>query len=548
MSRFMKILLAQLNPIVGDLKGNIAKILASLENARRKGCDLIIFPEMAITGYPPEDLLLHRAFIDKVQECLDLIIKKTQGLSVIIGLPRWNPTKKEKPLHNSAAIIDDCKLLGFHDKCLLPTYDVFDERRYFEPGQKSEVWELRGKKVAVLICEDVWEHSGYVEYTRYAMDPVLTLKEKMPDLLVAVSASPYEFRKKDLRVKIFGEAAKTLQCPVISCCQVGGNDDLIFDGYSFYLDKKGMLRQMAKGFEEEEMLINESDIAEKPFFEYDPLHDLYAALVLGVRDYFHKSGFKKACLGLSGGIDSALVACIVTDALGKENVLAISMPSRYTSEMSIRDARQLAENLGIEFLNIEMEKIFSDYLTLLKPYFQGKEEDVTEENLQSRIRGIILMALSNKLGYIVTCTGNKSESALGYCTLYGDTCGGLGVIFDVTKTQVYALAKFLNRDQERIPHSTIDRPPSAELRPNQKDSDSLPDYAIVDSVLTGYVEDLLAPEEIAARDNIPLETVLDLIERIHKAEYKRRQFPPGIRVSKKAFRIGRRYPIVQKWH
>ncbi|MES2122697.1 MAG: NAD+ synthase [Chlamydiota bacterium] len=543
----MRILVAQLNPVIGDLEGNTQKIIQTLDEARTKEVDIVLFSELSLCGYPPEDLLLHPSFIDAQQKYLDMVIRASARLMVLVGFVRRNPSQGEKSIFNSAAIIQDGKLIGYEDKRLLPTYDVFDERRYFEPGTSTRLWEYKGKKIGVLICEDIWQHAGYVGYTNYSRDPVLDLVPLKPDLVLNLSASPYQFQKPDIRVKVCTKCAKTLHVPVILCCQVGGNDQLVFDGSSIYVDAEGHLRQIAKGFEEDLMIVDLEAPACPCPFSYDPIKDLYKALVLGVRDYFHKQGFKKGCLGLSGGIDSALVACIAVDALGKENVLAIGMPSRYSSELSLSDARVLAQRLGVEWMEAPIEKPFQDFLDMLQPHFQGKGPDVTEENLQARIRGMILMAISNKLGYIVLSTGNKSEMGMGYCTLYGDMCGGLGVISDVTKQQVYALSRWINRAGEVIPQSTIDKEPSAELRPNQKDSDSLPPYSVVDKVLQGYVEEYLSPEEIAAKYELPVEVVLDLVRRIHRAEYKRRQAAPGIRVSKKAFRVGRRYPIVQGW-
>ncbi|MBS0603794.1 MAG: NAD+ synthase [Verrucomicrobia bacterium] len=543
----MRVFVAQLNPIVGDLEGNTQKIIETLDRARAKEADIVLFSELTLCGYPPEDLLLHPSFIDAQERYLEKIIRASARLMVFVGVVRRNTSKGEKPIFNSAAVIHDGKLLGYEDKRLLPTYDVFDERRYFEPGMTTRIWELKGKKIGVLICEDIWQHAGYVGYTQYARDPVLDLAPMKPDLILNLSASPYQFQKPDMRVKVCSKCAQTLHCPVVLCCQVGGNDQLVFDGYSIYVDEEGHLRQMAKGFEEDEMIVDLDAPACPCPFTYDPMKDLYQALVLGVRDYFHKSGFKKGCLGLSGGIDSALVACIAVDALGKENVIAVTMPSRYSSKGSISDSEALANNLGIQLLEIPIENPFQTFIDLLNPFFQGKGPDITEENLQARIRGTILMAISNKLGYIVMSTGNKSEMGMGYCTLYGDMCGGLGVISDVTKQQVYALCRWLNREKELIPQAIIDKVPSAELRLNQKDSDSLPDYAIVDKVLQGYVEEYLSPEEIASKYDVPVEVAIDLVRRIHRAEYKRRQSAPGIRVSKKAFRVGRRYPIVQGW-
>ncbi len=543
----MRVLVAQLNPIIGDFEGNTQKIIRALDKGRREGVDIVLFSELILCGYPPEDLLMHPSFIEAMEKCLERIVRASTGLTAFVGLARRNPSAGEKALSNSVAIIQNGTLLGFQDKWLLPTYDVFDERRYFEPGSTLDIWEIKGKRVGVAICEDIWQHAGYVDATHYACDPVVELSGRRLDLLLNLSASPYQFERPDVRVKVCSKAAKTLHCPVILCCQVGGNDQLIFDGYSVYVDREGNLRQLGRGFEEDALIVDLEAPACPCPFSHDSIEDLYHALVLGVRDYFHKSGFKKGCLGLSGGIDSALVACISAEALGRENVLALSMPSRYSSEGSIQDAALLAERLQIDLRTIPIEGPFEDYLALLHPFFGGKAPDATEENLQARIRGMILMAISNKLGYVVLSTGNKSEMALGYCTLYGDMCGGLSVIADVTKTQVYALARWINRRQEIIPRAILEKPPSAELKPDQKDSDALPDYAIVDQVLQGYVEDCLSPEEISKRHGIPIDIVLDLIHRIHRAEYKRRQAPPGLRVSKKAFRVGRRYPIVQKW-
>jgi NAD+ synthase (glutamine-hydrolysing) len=543
----MKILVAQLDPTIGDFEGNTKKIVAALKRGRKEGVDLVVFPEMAICGYQPGDLLLHAPFVEESEAALSAIVPETKGIAAVIGLVRKNQNGGEKTLFNSAAVIQDGKLLGFHDKILLPNYDVFDERRYFEPGREVKHWELKGKRVAVLICEDIWQHAGMVGYTHYKTDPVAEVKKGGVDLLLNLSASPYHYQKPDMRVQVCVAAAKSLHVPVIMCCQVGGNDQLVFDGYSCCVNEKGELQQLAKGFEEEEMVVDLGQKRAPAPFHYDPVRDLYSALVLGVRDYFRKQGFKKACLGLSGGIDSALVACIAVEALGKENVQGVMMPSRYSSEGSITDAELLGKNLGIELIAIPIEKIYGSYLETLEPHFKGKPFDVTEENLQARIRGTLLMALSNKYGSLLLSTGNKSEMALGYCTLYGDMAGGLAVISDVTKMQVYALANWINRQGEVIPRSTVEKTPSAELRPNQKDTDTLPEYPVIDAVLQGYVEDLLSPEEIARKHTLPLPVVEELIHRIYCAEYKRRQAPPGIRVSRRAFRAGRRYPIVQNW-
>lgn len=545
----MKILAAQINPKIGDLDGNTKKIIDVIHEAKSKEMDVVLFPELSICGYPPEDLLLHDSFIDGMQQHLEQIIRASSGIAVVVGLVRRNLFSGEKDLFNSVAVIENGYLLGFQDKWLLPTYDVFNERRYFEPGSEMRIWTLAKKRVGIIICEDIWQHAGYVDLSHYPRDPVQELEKFEPEILLNASASPYQFQKPDVRIKVCQKASRTLNCPVVLCCQVGANDQLIFDGYSVYVDKNHNLCRLGKSCEEDLMYIDtEGGTCSLPF-EYDILSDLYQALVLGVRDYFRKQNFAKACLGLSGGIDSALVACLAKDALGPENVIGISMPSKYTSETSLADAKQLAENLNINYLEIPIDHPFNVFKEILHPYFEGKKEDVTEENIQARIRSIYLMSFSNKHGYIVLSTGNKSELALGYCTLYGDMSGGLGVIGDVVKTKVYDLVRWYNQKQGRdvVPVSIIDKAPSAELKPNQKDLDSLPDYQIVDHVLEGYVEDCLRVDNIAKKFNIPIEIVLNLVGRIHRAEYKRRQGPPILRVSKKSFGVGRHYPIVQGW-
>ncbi|PCI96209.1 NAD+ synthase [Candidatus Aerophobetes bacterium] len=544
----MKIVVAQINPKIGDLDGNTRMITDTIQEARDDGYDLVLFPELTICGYAPEDLLLHNSFIDGMQQHLEQIIKASHGIAVIVGLARRNLFYGEKGLFNSVAIIQDGHLLGFQDKWLLPTYDVFNERRYFEPGQETRIWDIKGKRVGIVICEDIWQHAGYVDLTSYERDPIQELVKYKPDLLLNSSASPYQFQRPDVRIKVCEKASRSLNCPVILCCQVGSNDQIIFDGYSVYISKEGTLCRLGKGFQEEKMCIDLDHPSCEASFEYNPMNDLFEALVLGVKDYFKKSNFEKACLGLSGGIDSALVACIAKEALGEENVIGVCMPSKYTSDESIEDAHALAKNLGIKCIDIPIKPGVETLLTTLHPFFEGKEEDVTEENLQSRIRGIILMSLSNKHNYIVLSTGNKSETAMGYCTLYGDMCGGLGVIGDVVKTKVYELCRFLNSKKPgTIPQRIIDKPPSAELKPNQIDLDALPDYQIVDHVLEGYVEDYLRVDNIAEKYKIPVETVMNLVRKIHRAEYKRRQGPPILRVSKKSFGVGRHYPIVQGW-
>ena len=486
------------------------------------------------------------SFIQAMKDELDTIVAATQGIAVVVGTV--HPSRGEKRLYNSAAIIEDKRLIGFQDKILLPDYDVFSERRYFEPGARPTIWEIGGKKVGVTICEDIWQHAKAVTYTHYLRDPVEELKDLQPDLVVNLSSSPYYFHKQKLRLYVCHSAAKTLCCPFLYCNQVGSNDSLIFDGYSLYVDGQGNLRSCAKGFEEELHIIDTEKNYPLITLAPDPIEELYRALVLGVRDYFHKQGFKRACFGLSGGIDSAVVAPIAAEALGKENILALGLPSRYSSKESLTDSKKLADNLGITFKALSIEKPFTDFLDILEPQFEGKAPDSTEENLQARIRGMILMAFSNKLGYLLLSTGNKSEMAMGYATLYGDMCGGLAVLSDATKQQVYALANWINRNGEVIPQAIIDKPPSAELRPDQKDSDTLPDYTVVDRVLEQYVEEHLSPEEIAEKNKFSLPLVKELVRKIHLNEYKRKQAPPGLRVTKKAFTAGRHFPIVQHWN
>lgn len=543
----MRILLAQINSITGDLAGNTRSILHSIELAREKQADLVLFSELVLCGYPAEDFLLHADFLAAINTHLETVIKATKGIAVILGLPRCHERQGEKKLFNSAAVIDDQTLLGFQDKILLPTYDVFDEKRYFEPGDATMIWTIKNSSFAINICEDIWQHSGTLRYTHYLRDPILEVAAKKPQFLLNLSASPFSTSKNARRQLACSKAALTLDCPVILCNQVGGNDSIIFDGHSVVMGPDGRLRQEAKGFEEDHLFIDTAQLKDPLQQKPDRTKELYHALVLGVRDYFHKQGFCKACLGLSGGVDSALVACIAVKALGRDNVLGVLMPSRFSSSGSVDDAVQLAKNLGIAYKKIPIEAPFQSLLALLGPEFDNHPVDVTEENIQARIRGIILMALSNKLGHLVLCTANKSEMAMGYSTLYGDMCGSLAVINDVTKGDVYALSKWINQEAEIIPWKTIAKPPSAELKHDQKDSDTLPDYAIIDLVIQDYLEEHLSSAQIAEQRKLPLELVDSLIKRIHRSEYKRRQGPPGLRVTEKSFSIGRSFPIAQRF-
>lgn len=542
----MRILIAQINPTVGDIDGNARLIIQSIEKGKSLGAGIVLFPELALSGYPPEDLLLLSGFVEDLKNALEHIVKATSGIAAVVGTVRVAEGRGEKGLYNSAAVIDNGKLLGYQDKILLPTYDVFDERRFFDPGKEVHLWNIAGGAVGITICEDIWEHSTLLKYASYRRDPVQELSLLHPEVVLNLSASPFSVTKLHNRVEVCAKAAVALKAPLLLCNQVGGNDSLIFDGRSVYVDEEGVLKALAKGFEPDALLVDLSVKEPAIVVPNDTMEELYSALVLGIRDYFHKSGFSKACLGLSGGVDSALVACLAAEALGKENVCGVLMPSRYSSEGSVTDAKALITNLGIASMEVPIERPFGAYNDLLSASI-GNIAGVTEENIQARIRGMILMAISNKMGYIVLSTGNKSELAMGYSTLYGDMCGGLAVISDLTKQQVYALSRWINRNGEIIPQNTIDKPPSAELRPNQKDTDSLPEYGIVDNVLQAYIEDHRSVEEIANRFSYSREVVEDLVRRIHRNEYKRRQSPPGLRISEKAFSVGRRFPIVQRY-
>lgn len=547
----MLIQASQLNLTIGDIEGNGAKVMQAIDRAHKNKVDILLFSELTLIGYPPEDLLLDHGMVQAAERKLMQIAPATAGLFVAVGLPRRNPHRKDKPLYNSCAVFIDGQLVGFKDKTLLPTYDVFDERRFFEPGESQPVFEYLGRRIGITICEDAWQHAGGVGYSDYKRDPIQELSDQGIDLMLNMSASPYYYKRVDLRVSVFQACARTLRSPVIVCNQVGANDQIVFDGHSLYVNEKGELIQFAKGFVEEDLFVDLSIHAYPCGSSANGIHNLYAALVLGVRDYFQKQGFTKAILGLSGGIDSALVACIAKDALGAENVRALNLPSRFSSPQSYEDALLLANNLGIELQKISIDDLFQHYLDTLHPFFQECtqvcSENLTEENLQSRIRGMILMAFSNQFGPLLLNTGNKSEMAMGYTTLYGDMAGGLGVLHDVTKLHVYQLARFVNRQGEIIPESILSKIPSAELKLNQTDFDTLPPFEVLDPIIENYLEERLSPHEIAVRQGKPLDFVEKIIHTINAAEYKRRQAPIGIRVTQKAFSKGRNVPIVQKW-
>ena len=546
----MKIALAQFNPTVGDFDGNSVRILEFAEQAKRLGADLAVFSELCICGYLPLDLLERPVFIQRNLETLNKVAAQ-MPLAAIVGYAgRVNPDlhRTGKTIANKAALICDGRVVFEQSKMLLPTYDVFDESRYFQPGDKQYVYGLDREQLGITICEDVWNDKTFWASPMYARDPVSELVSQGTSILLNLSASPYTIDKRPLRLGMLRSTALHHKRPVIYVNQVGGNDSLIFDGASVAFDATGKIRAQAKAFEEDLVLFDtvsgQGDMHEQPA---DEIAYAYEALVLGTRDYVRKCNFSKAIVGLSGGVDSAAVAAIAVAALGKENVLGVSMPGPYSSEGSRTDAQALARNLGIEFLTIPITKVFEAYELALAGPFVGRPVDATEENIQARIRGNYLMALSNKFGSMVLSTGNKSENAVGYCTLYGDMAGGLAVISDVPKMMVYALAGYINRGREVIPVSTLEKPPSAELRPNQKDTDSLPAYEVLDRILKLYIEEVNCPEEIASKTGFDLILVRNIAALVDRNEYKRKQAAPGLKITSRAFGIGRPFPIAQRF-
>lgn len=540
----MKIALAQINTTVGALKANTDKIIENIQRAKAQNAELILFPELAITGYPPMDLLDRQRFVDLNLECLERIQEASQGITAVVGFVDRNLTRQGKALYNAACVLKDGQRISTHYKTLLPTYDVFDEERYFEPAPSVQTVQIGAYRAGVSICEDVWNDSDFWSRQLYLKDPIEALAEQGCELLLNLSASPFHVGKPQQRLDMMRALCQKYEFPAIYLNQVGGNDSLLFDGHSFVLNAKGELLWQGEGFREELALIELHQ--EKPVQAHwaEDMGMIEEALTLGVKDYLHKTGFKSVVLGLSGGIDSAVTAAIAVKALGPDAVLGVTMPSQYSSEGSVTDAEALAQNLGMRCETLAIKDIFDCFTTTLNPLFAGRPEDVTEENLQARIRGNLLMALSNKMGHLLLTTGNKSEMAVGYCTLYGDMCGGLAVIADLPKTWVYQLAEYINREGELIPRNTIDKPPSAELRPDQKDQDSLPPYDVLDGILTAYIEKNQSAQEIIGM-GYAADTVHWVIRRINLNEYKRRQSPPAIKVTQKAFGQGRRYPIAR---
>jgi NAD+ synthetase len=540
----MKVGLAQINTTVGDFTGNAGLILSAYRKLVAEGAEIVVTPELSISGYPPLDLIFAGEFVERNLATLREIHAQVGDVPLLVGFIDRNVTGHGKPFHNSAAFLEKGRAQVIIHKRLLPTYDVFDEARYFEPGSASELIEFAGQKIGVTICEDLWA-TDYLPGPLYRVDPPAELVAKGADLLINLSASPFQYGKPVRRLQMLETQAKRLQVPIYYCNSVGGNDQLVFDGHSLVLSADGTRSRELAGFAEELAVIGEPTAPFSPDHR-DDLWELYHALVLGLRDYFRKCGFKSAVLGLSGGIDSALTAVLAVEALGKEHVIGAAMPGPYSSEGSVTDAHQLAKNLGIRCLELPITESFEVLRSGLKTAFGDLPEDATEENLQARLRGVTMMALSNKFGSLLLTTGNKSELAVGYCTLYGDMCGGLAVISDLPKTLVYALSRWINRDREIIPAATIDKPPSAELRPDQTDQDTLPPYDVLDAVLGLYVEENLPVREIVERgyDEVLVRRITTLVDR---NEYKRKQAAPGLKVTGRAFGMGRRFPLAQRY-
>ena len=543
----MKIALGQINPIIGDFAGNSAKIIDYSRRAKSQGAGLILFPELSICGYPPRDLVERSSFVSHNREAAEHIAVETQGIAVICGLVTPAHADAGKSVMNSAALLLDGKIKFVQSKMLLPTYDVFDEVRNFAPARSQVLFPFCGKQMALTICEDAWNDKDFWNRQLYSVDPVESLIRSGGNFVLNISASPFWSGKRELRRNMLATIAKNDHVPVVFVNQVGGNDSLVFDGSSLVFDREGKVIAQGKSFEEDLILFDSDALTGEIHAQIEGDDaSVYAALVLGTRDYVRKCGFKQVIIGLSGGIDSALTAVIATDAIGQENVIGVGMPGPYSSEGSISDARELAKNLGIRFEILKIGDIFEEYKSTLHDVFKGHKEDVTEENIQSRIRGSLLMALSNKFGALVLSTGNKSEMGVGYCTLYGDMAGGLAVINDVPKTLVYRLSQYANSRKPVIPQASLEKPPSAELRAGQKDTDSLPAYEVLDAILEDYVEDSRSAEEISRSHGFDLTLVKDVIRMVERNEYKRQQAAPGIKISPKAFGYGRRFPIAAK--
>jgi NAD+ synthetase len=546
----VKIALAQIDTTIGDFTGNLDLIVKYAGRARDRGADLVVFPELALCGYPPRDLVEKAGFVERSQTELLRLARLLQPIPALVGYVRRSQTNQGKQVANAAAWLQGGQVLVDYAKILLPFYDVFDESRYFEPGSGVCVHDFGGFRVGITICEDIWNDKHFWTKRLYTRDPVEECVAAGANLLLNIASSPYNTEKIQLRHDMLQTIARQQRIPVVYVNHVGGNDQLLFDGSSLAFDARGEVAARAQAFAEDLVIFDTTggtrEIRPAPESEAE---EIYRALCLGVRDYVQKCGFKKVLVGLSGGIDSSLVATLAADSLGPQNVLGVGMPGPYSSPGSIRDAEALARNLGIEFRVIPITPVFESYLETLDPAFEGAPRDVTEENIQARIRGNILMALSNKFGSLLLSTGNKSELAVGYCTLYGDMAGGLAVIADVPKTTVYTLARYINRSQERIPQACLEKPPSAELRPNQTDQDSLPPYEVLDAILKAYIEENRGVDEIASSLlHLDPSLVRRTVRMVNAAEYKRQQAPPTLKVTAKAFGMGRRLPIAQKFY
>jgi NAD+ synthase/NAD+ synthase (glutamine-hydrolysing) len=543
----VKVALAQTNSTVGDFTGNAARIVAFSHRAAAAGAGLIVFPELSVCGYPPRDLVERPAFVERNEAVVRQIAAETRSIAVVCGLVSPAHAESGKAAMNSAAWLQDGQVQMVQSKRLLPTYDVFDETRNFAPAARQSLLPFGGRQIALTICEDAWNDKSFWNRPLYQVDPVEELVRAGGDFLLNISASPFHIGKRELRRDMLAALARRHSVPVVMCNQVGGNDSLVFDGSSLVINARGEVVAEAKSFEEDLIFFDTDTMTGDVHEQIAGVEaSAYAALVLGTRDYVRKCGFHRVLVGLSGGIDSALTVAIAADAVGPENVTALGMPGPFSSRGSIDDARALATNLGLRFELIRITAIFESYLKALKPVFAGREPDETEENLQARIRGGLLMALSNKFGALVLSTGNKSELAVGYCTMYGDMAGGLAVISDVPKTMVYRLSQYANSRRPVIPRAIFDKPPSAELRPDQKDQDTLPPYELLDTVLEDYIEEYRTAEQIAAAHQYDLNVVRAVIRMVEKAEYKRQQAAIGLKITAKAFGVGRRFPVAAR--
>jgi NAD+ synthase/NAD+ synthase (glutamine-hydrolysing) len=552
----MRIALGQINSTVGDLAGNVALCVRFAREAAARGAELIVFPELSITGYPPRDLVEKRSFVQHSEAALRQLAQRTGDLplSVIAGYVGQSSVPTGKQATNSAAVLRGGEIVLRQNKILLPTYDIFDEARNFVPGDTQTLWHTGQQDVALTICEDAWNDKQFWQHRLYTRDPVDELMQRGATVAISINASPFWLGKRALRLEMFGAMARRHKVPFVVVNQVGGNDQVVFDGSSFVMDAEGRVIAAAASFRED-LVIADLDAGSDPAsanlaetFAKDEADAVYDALVLGTRDYIRKCGFQQVLIGLSGGIDSSLTAVIALDAVGRENVRGVAMPGPFSSDHSVRDAKDMAERLGIRFDIVPITPAYEEMCRTLAPIFEGRKPDVTEENIQARLRGMTLMSLSNKFGAMVLTTGNKSEIAVGYCTLYGDMCGGLAVISDVPKTLVYELSRVANtRHSNAIPESVFVKPPSAELRPDQKDSDSLPPYHVLDAILRLYVEEFRCVREIADELSLPLDLVSDVAQKVDRNEYKRQQAAPGLKVTSKAFGMGRRFPIAQRY-